>query len=400
MTQTRKKRSKPEAAETIIDSAEGKLTFLERSMLDWRDRGLLDDPYNLIGVSLDGDRPRLDIMADTLNWLEQINDAQRSFSARNNTEKPSGGYYKVKRGHLWRLKRYPDTIKLHQELSGPQMAMLLSIEAKAKELKEANKDPAQLNAGPTSMARLVADNVYRRHGLPHRSRHYAIKIGDDPKDKNSWVPENSIDWLALGLPDPNRKVVNHFLLIEQARLGIHPPEGVTVFEAHQIPEQFGFEVDSVVSAAADVHEAALAVEQLEFGFPKPSFASIVIHSMALQDKCGILRDIISKADPTDPKSLTISESVELGTKQAKENIARGKKTGEKNKEDKETKKEFVLGILQEALASRTFTKVQAIDLVRGEWRSKCKFKPSDLPHRTAERYIDELRRSGLIPGWK
>ncbi|WP_085339328.1 hypothetical protein [Aquidulcibacter paucihalophilus] len=386
MTQKPKKPSKPRDAETIIHSDQGELTHFERTILDWRDRGLLDDP-----------EPRIDDLAAGLNWLFRHDIGQRNL---NIGDKPPAGYRKVKRGHRWILKRYADPINLHQELSSSQLEVLLNVLTRAEQLTKADTDPAQLKAGPTSMSRHTANSVYRQHGLPSVSKRYAIKDRADPSDIKSWIPEGCEEWGALGLPSPDRKVVNYFLLMDQERLHAPPAEGVTVFEAHQLPEFFGFDVDSVVSAAADVHEAALAVEQLEFAFPKPSFAKIVICSMGLQVKSGILADMIAKADPSDPKSLTISETVEARLVAVRTSSKNGKATGGENKKEKENKKEVVLVILTTEMATRKLTKTEAIDAVRREWPSRWKHKPRNLGHKMAEKYIDELRRSGLIPEWK
>lgn len=217
-------------------------------------------------------------------------------------------------------------------------------------------------------------------------------------EKASWIGDRTEEWLALGLPDLNRKVVNALTAYMTPDPAI--PESIEIYEAHQLPQFFDFSIDSDVSAAAVVHEAALSVERLESLLPADSFQTLVGAAMLLQFKLTTLGDMTARADPSDPNSPTISESVELGSKQAKENRERGKKTGGKNREDKETKKEFVLEVLLKALASRKLTKAKAIDLIRAEWELNCHYMPKELPHRTAERYINELRRSGLIPEWK
>lgn len=398
MTQKPKKPSKPKAGENIIHSDEGKQTFLKREILVWRDGGLLDDPYNLIDKPTDDRRTRLDVMAESLNWINRINETQCAHSFRNNSEKPYGGYYKVKRGHRWQTMRYEGAIEIQEELSASQLEIFYRVFKRAEELRKADTDPAQLNPRPTGHSRFYADLTYRKYDLPTGSKRYAIRKGATMNEKASWIGDRTEEWLALGLPDLNRKVVNALTAYMTPDPAI--PESIEIYEAHQLPQFFDFSIDSDVSAAAVVHEAALSVERLESLLPADSFQTLVGAAMLLQFKLTTLGDMTARADPSDPNSPTISESVELGSKQAKENRERGKKTGGKNREDKETKKEFVLEVLLKALASRKLTKAKAIDLIRAEWELNCHYMPKELPHRTAERYINELRRSGLIPEWK
>lgn len=342
MTEKGKKPKRSNVAETIIDSDEGKLTFLKREMLRWRDAGFFDDPHYLISEPLEGTEPLIDTFGEALNRIERINDAQSAHSFLNNTRKPHGGYYKVKRGHRWQTKSYEGAIEFHEELSASQFEIYCKIYARAKELKATDSDPAQLNAHPTSYSRFYADFIYRKHGLPTGSKRYAIRRGASTDDPASWIGDCSDEWLALGLPDLKRKVVNAFYTAVEPLT----PDGLDIYEAYQLPPFFGFQVDSDVGAAADIHEAALGVERLEGLLPNGSFSSLVNGAMVLQSKLTTLGDMIAKADPTNPDSLTTSEAVEAGLER-EIGIANWRKKGnDKNKEKTKPYRDMAKAILR------------------------------------------------------
>ncbi len=338
------KPKKPKAGENIIHSDEGKQTFLKREILAWRDKGLLDDPYNIIEKPIDGQRPLLDILAETLNWFELINDAQRDRSFLKSGEKPHGGYYKVKRGHRWQAMRYEGAIEIRDELSESQFDIICRVFNRAEELRQADTDPAQLNPRPTGQPRFYADLTYRKYGLPTGSKRYAIRKGASMNEAASWVGDRTEEWLVLGLPDPNRRVVNALASYITPDPAI--PEDIEIYEAHQLPQCFGFPVDSDVCAAADIHEAALSVERFEGLLPDNSFRTLVGAAKHLQFKLTTLGDMIAKADPADPNSPTISEAVEVGLER-EIGIANWRKKGnDKNKEKTEPYRDMAKAILQ------------------------------------------------------